>query len=428
MKRRVRAPAASSSPPSGAQPRATALARALNGNHKAKSKPVSKPVTREIPAGWLAQLLALSCELPIEEGPEAVTTVLVEAVASMLPEQAFGVSLDEAVDPDRPGSARIMRSSSKGSRISISPPPARIFPEFLRERVLDIGGEHQGIRLHVASNDAANLKDGTPVHQLVKQVGRILMSALRTTRLVSAKGRESRELKGQIIQSEKLASLGQIAAGVVHELNNPLTSIIGYSDYLRAKAERERSDPNDVERLRRIGEAAARILRFTRDLMAYARPSIEPPAPVAVHAIVEQALVFCEHLFTQAGVHVDRRFATEVRPVLGVRDQLTQVFVNLFTNACHAMETDGGALSVTTEVDLPRHSVRITVTDTGLGIEPENLKHIFDPFFTTKTEGRGTGLGLSIVRNIVLLHGGSIAVDSTTHHGTTFVLELPIAT
>ena len=424
MKRRVRAQ--SSGPPSGAQPRATALARSLNGDHKAKSKPVSKPVTREMPAAWLARLLALSCELPIEDGPEAVTTALVEAVASMLPRHAFGVSLDEAVDPDKPGSARILRSSSKGSRISISPPPARIFPEFACERVLEIDAERHGIRLHIASTDAISLKDGTPVHQLVKQVGRILISALRTTRLVSAKGRESLELKGQIIQSEKLASLGQIAAGVVHELNNPLTSIVGYSDYLRAKAERDKSDPNDVERLRRIGEAAARILRFSRDLMAYARPSIEPPSPVAVHGVVDQALVFCEHLFTQGGVRVNRNFAPEIRPVLGVRDQLTQVFVNLFTNACHAMEAHGGSLSVTTKVDLARHSVKITVADTGHGIESENLKHIFDPFFTTKTEGRGTGLGLSIVRNIVLLHGGAIAVESAPGHGTTFVLELPI--
>jgi len=424
MKRRVRAQ--SSGPPSGAQPRATALARSLNGDHKAKSKPVSKPVTREMPAAWLARLVALSCELPIENGPEAVTTALVEAVASMLPRHAFGVSLDEAVDPDRPGSARILRSSSKGSRISISPPPARIFPEFACERVLEIDAERHGIRLHIASTDAISLKDGTPVHQLVKQVGRILISALRTTRLVSAKGRESLELKGQIIQSEKLASLGQIAAGVVHELNNPLTSIVGYSDYLRAKAERDKTDPNDVERLRRIGEAAARILRFSRDLMAYARPSIEPPSPLAVHGVVDQALVFCEHLFTQGGVRVNRNFAPEIGPVLGVRDQLTQVFVNLFTNACHAMEAHGGTLSVTSEVDLARHSVKITVADTGHGIELENLKHIFDPFFTTKTEGRGTGLGLSIVRNIVLLHGGAIAVESAPGQGTTFVLELPI--
>jgi signal transduction histidine kinase len=430
MKRRVRATvrAASSGPPSGAQPRASALASSLNGDHKAKSKTVPKAVAREMPAPWLARLLTLSCELPIDEGMEAVTTALVEAVASMLPRHAFGISLDEAVDPDKPGSARILRSSSKGSRISVSPPPARIFPEFARERVLEVDAEHQGIRLHIASEDAGSLKDGTPVHLLVKRVGRILVSALRTMRLVSAKGRESRELKGQIIQSEKLASLGQIAAGVVHELNNPLTSIVGYSDYLRAKAEREKSDPNDIERLRRIAESAARILRFSRDLMAYARPSIEPPSPVAVHAVVDQALVFCEHLFTNGGVGVCRNFAPEVRPVLGVRDQLIQVFVNLFTNACHAMEAHGGTLSVSTEVDLARHSVKITVADTGHGIESENLKHIFDPFFTTKTEGRGTGLGLSIVRNIVLLHGGAIAVESAPHQGTTFLLDLPIAT
>ena len=422
MKRRARV--ATSAPPSGAQPRATPLARNLNGDTKAKSKPVA----RELPGIWLARLLTLSCELPIEQGPEAVTTVLVEAVASMIPHHAFGVSLDEAVDPEKPGSARILRSSATGARVSISPPPARIFPEFARERVIELEGGQRGIRLHVASDDTASLKDGTPVYLLVKRVGHILMRALRTTRLVSAKGRESLELKGQIIQSEKLASLGQIAAGVVHELNNPLTSIVGYSDYLRAKAEREQSDPNDVERLRRIGEAAARILRFSRDLMAYARPSIEPPSPVAVHAVVEQALVFCEHLFTQNGVRVHRDFAAEVRPVLGVRDQLTQVFVNLFTNASHAMEARGGMLTVTTEIDRARRSVKITVADTGHGIESEHLKHIFDPFFTTKTEGRGTGLGLSIVRNIVLLHGGSIAVESAPRQGTTFFLELPLTT
>jgi two-component system, NtrC family, sensor kinase len=161
--------------------------------------------------------------------------------------------------------------------------------------------------------------------------------------------------------------------------------------------------------------------------MAYARPSIEPPAPLGIHALVEQALVFCEHTLTQANVRVGRAFAPDVRPVLGMRDQLTQVFVNLFTNACHAMETGGGTLSIATELELARGTVKIVVSDTGHGIDSENLKHIFDPFFTTKTEGRGTGLGLSIVRNIVLLHGGSIVVDSEPRQGTTFHLELPIA-
>jgi signal transduction histidine kinase len=271
------------------------------------------------------------------------------------------------------------------------------------------------------------MRDNTPVHFFVKRVAAVLASALRTTRLVSAKGRESLELRGQIIQSEKLASLGQIAAGVVHELNNPLTSIVGYSDYLRSKAERDHGDPNDIERLRRIGEAAGRILRFSRDLIAYARPSIQPPSPVAIHAVVDQAFVFCEHVIAPASIHVERHFAPDVRPVLGVRDQLTQVFVNLIINACHAMEPRGGTLSIRTELSMQRRTVKVSVTDTGHGIEAESVKRIFDPFFSTKTDGRGTGLGLSIVRNIVLLHGGAIAVDSTVGRGTMFTLELPIA-
>src|ERR1041384_4243631 len=101
---------------------------------------------------------------------------------------------------------------------------------------------------------------------------------------------EVRGLENQVIQSEKLASLGQIAAGIVHELNNPLTSIVAYSDYLRKKAERSDSDPADVERLFRINEAAERILRFSRDLIAYSRPSAEVPAPVAIHDVIDRAL------------------------------------------------------------------------------------------------------------------------------------------
>jgi signal transduction histidine kinase len=182
-----------------------------------------------------------------------------------------------------------------------------------------------------------------------------------------------------------------------------------------------------VERLRRIGESAGRILRFARDLIAYAKPSIEPPSPVVIHSVIDQALVFCEHELERAAIRVERTFASDIGPVFGVRDQLTQVFVNLFTNACHAMDPAGGTLVVRTQPDGPRQRVRVSVGDTGVGIEPENLNRVFEPFFTTKTDGRGTGLGLSIVRNIVLLHGGAVTVESEPDRGTTFVVELPIA-
>jgi signal transduction histidine kinase len=422
MKRRVRtsSPGPSHGPSSGPQPRTSSFA----SNFDSETKTKSRPVGGEIPAPWLARLLAISCELPIEEGPDAVATALVEAVGAMLPGYAFGLYMRGDA---KTSAGRIIRAAREGSQVGVSPKPDRIFPELDHERALDLRAEHDGIRVHVASDDGASMRDGSAIHFFTKRVAAVLSSALRTTRLVSAKGRESLELKGQIIQSEKLASLGQIAAGVVHELNNPLTSIVGYSDYLRAKAEREHGDPGDIERLRRIGEAAGRILRFSRDLIAYARPSIEPPSPVAIHAVVDQAFVFCEHLMGPASIRVDRQFAPDVRPVLGVRDQLTQVFVNLIINACHAMEPAGGTLTIHTELSMPRRTVKISVTDTGHGIEKGSLKRIFDPFFTTKTDGRGTGLGLSIVRNIIHLHGGAIAVDSSLGQGTVFTLELPIA-
>jgi two-component system NtrC family sensor kinase len=422
MKRRVRtsSPGPSHGPSSGPQPRTGSFVSSFETETKTKSRPVGG----EIPAAWLARLLAVSCDLPIEEGPDTVASALVEAVGNILPSHAFGLLLR---DDDKGQGGRIIRTAREGSQVGISPNPDRIFPELDHERVLELRGEHEGIRLHIASDDLASMRDGTPVHYFMKRVAAVLSSALRTTRLVSAKGRESLELKGQIIQSEKLASLGQIAAGVVHELNNPLTSIVGYSDYLRAKAERDHGDPNDVERLRRISEAAGRILRFSRDLIAYARPSIEPPSPVAIHAVVDQAFVFCEHVLGPASIRIERQFAPDVRPVLGVRDQLTQVFVNLIINACHAMEPQGGTLAVRTELSMQRRAVKVSVSDTGHGIEKGSLKRIFDPFFTTKTDGRGTGLGLSIVRNIVLMHGGAIAVDSALDRGTVFTLELPIA-
>ncbi|HKQ68666.1 MAG TPA: histidine kinase dimerization/phospho-acceptor domain-containing protein, partial [Polyangiaceae bacterium] len=238
-----------------------------------ETKTKSRPVGNDIPAGWLSRLLTIACDLPIEDGPEAVTRSLVESLESVLPSYAFGLSMRETMSTEHALAGKVVRTVREGATLDVGPCPERLFPEFCHERVLDMTGEHEGIRLHIASDNEASLRDGTPVLLFLARVADVLASALRTTRLVSSKGRESLELKGQIIQTEKLASLGQIAAGVVHELNNPLTSIVGYSEYLRAKAEKNHGDPNDIERLRRIGDAAGRILRFARDLIAYARPS-----------------------------------------------------------------------------------------------------------------------------------------------------------
>jgi signal transduction histidine kinase len=218
-------------------------------------------------------------------------------------------------------------------------------------------------------------------------------------------------------------------AGVVHELNNPLTSIIAYSDYLKRKANaRAPYDDleDDLERLRRIGEAAARILNFSRDLVAYARPSADVPGAVQVQDIVEKALVFCEHEFNGAKIRVEREFDARLPPVRGMAGQLTQVFVNLFTNAAHAM-AEGGVLRVRMHTNPKLHTLTIEVCDTGTGIDERDMPQIFEPFFTTKTEGRGTGLGLSIVHGIMDAHGGTIEASSVVGEGTVFLLNLPLA-
>jgi two-component system NtrC family sensor kinase len=234
---------------------------------------------------------------------------------------------------------------------------------------------------------------------------------------------EVRELEQQIIHAEKLATLGQLAAGVVHELNNPLTSICVYSDYLLRKHKQRGSDEGDTEKLRRIAISADRMLKFTRDLVTYARPSAEPPAAVSMHEVVEQAVVFCAHVLEECGGRIEREFEAAAPLVYGVKAQLVQVLINLITNACHAMPIGAGIVRFQTH-DSGDGRLLLRVSDNGRGIPEEHQKQIFEPFFTTKSEGQGTGLGLSIVRNILEQHRGEVRVISRVGAGTTFEITL----
>lgn len=257
----------------------------------------------------------------------------------------------------------------------------------------------------------------------------------RTTLAVGEDLTDVTRLEDQILHAEKLATLGQLAAGVVHELNNPLTSISVYTDYLLQKGRRVGGDPADLERLGRIAEAAARMLRFTRDLVTYARPSTEEPSAVPIAEVLAQSAGFCEHVLRDANVTLTLRASSTLPPVRGLKGQLQQVFVNLFTNAAHAIgETKrAGLIEVSASVD--REHVLVEVSDDGPGIRAEHRSKVFEPFFSTKAEGKGTGLGLSIVRNIVRLHGGSIEIESRhaestqgdgSATGTRFLVRLPL--
>jgi PAS domain S-box-containing protein len=233
---------------------------------------------------------------------------------------------------------------------------------------------------------------------------------------------EMHRLQRQMIHTEKLATSGQLAAGVVHEINNPLTSISIHADYLAKVLERQGRSPQELTFVNRIRDAANRILRFTQDLMAFARPGGKEPELLELPAVIDQAAAFCEHVIARAGVRVERRYGPAPK-VYGIRGQFQQVFINLITNACHAMVgVQGDRILTLLVADNGDGRVRAEVGDTGPGIPEEIRDQIFEPFFTTKREGEGTGLGLSIVRNIVDNHQAEIRVEGEGGKGTRFVV------
>jgi len=375
---------------------------------------------------WRDVLLRLSFTLPIDVELEQLLREFMDGLSALLPNAAVGACV-----VSHNGAAPVVISRMPaGMALEIHRDPTRLFPSFQDERIFDLDDGAAGSTLHLASP----LQALSPLQtQIGTQAALLLAAAVKRTRSYTRaeeSARSIRKLQAQVIQNEKLASLGQIVAGVVHELNNPLTSIIAYSDYLkrmaRARPPSEEQD-DELERLRRIGEAATRILNFSRDLVAYARPAADVPGTVHVPAIVEKALVFCEHEFQGASIQISSEFSSHLPPVRGMAGQLTQVFVNLFTNAAHAMADGGGELRIEMHADTTQQTLTVEVADTGTGIAEDDMPQIFEPFFTTKTDGRGTGLGLSIVRGILDAHGGTIHADSTLGEGTVFTLTLPLA-
>jgi len=384
-----------------------------------------------VPAAWLDRLLAAAVDLPLASGERAVVTAVVEAVAAILPGYAVGACF-VPVGAATPRDQVLVRRLPEGIReSSAGVDPARLFPVLAHEHVSPLPGSTTGSTLHVASDVDPLDHERSPTVHLVDRTALVLTRALAVARDLASPARtvrDARVLEERLMQADKLATFGQIAAGVVHELNNPLTSIVAYSDYLirKALADGAPRDADDVERLKRISESANRMLRFTRDLVSYARPSNGVAGPVVLHGVIDQSVAFCEHVLAAAGVSVDKRYGADVLTVRGVSEQLVQVFVNLLTNASQAAPAGGGQVVVTTQVDAASRRVRVVVEDNGSGIAREHLTQVFVPFFTTKGDRHGTGLGLSIVKNILEAHDGEIHAESDAGRGARFVLELPI--
>lgn len=373
----------------------------------------------------LEALLDLIKRSPITQGVAAVVEHFLKGTQALVPRLAVGACVVEG-EGEAP---RIATLLPPGSTPPLGRDPSRLFPGFADEQVFELDDGHTGSTFHLATEAGSLTTAERELGVHLKEALGTMIEHARDYHQVMRKSEGLARTHGKLVQTEKLASLGQIVAGVVHELNNPLTSIIAYSDYLKKKTQKRSQSGEDVsddlERLRRIGEAAERILKFSRDLVAYARPSTDIPGPVVLASVLEQAIVFCEHELGKNCITLHKTVEPNLPPVRGISGQLTQVFVNLFTNAAHAMHLTGGVLEIDARSEND-DAVVVEVADNGVGIPEEDLKQIFEPFFTTKVDGAGTGLGLSIVRDIVTQHGGTLTAERRPERGTLFRLNLPV--
>ena len=233
---------------------------------------------------------------------------------------------------------------------------------------------------------------------------------------------EVKRLEEQLIQAEKLAAMGQMLAGVAHELNNPLTAILGASELVR---ERPGVDETTRKQLEMTHRQARRAARIVQNLLEFSRPASPQKKALDLNAVVERTLQLHEHSLRRSAIEVDFRPCPAVPVVVGDASQLIQVFLNLLHNAEQAIHEIRPSGRI--QIRLVREGSRVlaTVEDDGAGIKPEALPKLFDPFFTTKRPGGGTGLGLSICMSIVREHGGDMEAESLPGGGAAFTLSLP---
>jgi len=230
---------------------------------------------------------------------------------------------------------------------------------------------------------------------------------------------EVRSLRKEIARSQRLASVGRLAAGVSHEIRNPLSSIKGFATYFK---ERYHNIPEDQHISSLLIQEVDRLNRVVGQLHEFARPVTISKKSIQIKPFLENSLKLVERQASEAGINIQTSLTPEIDNVLIDPDRISQVLLNLYLNALEAMES-GGNLSVTLSQNAEKQGIEIRVTDSGKGISKDDLAHIFDPYFTTKASG--TGLGLAIVHNIIEAHKGELNVKSQTGQGTTFSIVLP---
>lgn len=243
---------------------------------------------------------------------------------------------------------------------------------------------------------------------------------------------ELRLAQSQLVQSEKMTAIGQLGAGVAHELNNPMGGILGYAQFMLEKIDRPEFSKEDFQvckkYLQHIEREAARCKTIVENLLTFSRKR-EDISTIDIRTVIDKTLSIISHQLALANIKLTVAIEADIAKIRGNVNMLQQVFVNLIINAQHAM-AQGGELAITAknmrDAKGRINKIEIEVKDTGCGIPKENLTKIFDPFFTTKQDWKGTGLGLFITYKIIKDHQGDITVESEVGKGTAFVISLPV--
>jgi signal transduction histidine kinase len=232
---------------------------------------------------------------------------------------------------------------------------------------------------------------------------------------------ELAKTQAQLIQAEKMSSVGKLAAGVAHQLNNPLGGITLFTKLVMEEYNLEEGAKEDLSRVLKDAERCRDIIR---ELLEFSRQTRDLKQPLNINNKITRTLFLLENQAIFQNITVEKDLQSSLPLVMADSQQLNHMLMNIILNAVQAME-EKGRLTVKSYLLAENDKVRIEITDTGPGIPEDIVSHIFEPFFTTKEEGEGTGLGLSLAYSIVENHGGNIGVKSKPEEGTTFIIDLP---
>ena len=282
-----------------------------------------------------------------------------------------------------------------------------------------VGGEHRGVVEVIYREKKLELDEGP----FLREERSLIDTIAREVALIIERKQteeDKTQLQEQLRHADRLATIGQLAAGVAHELNEPLGSILGFAQLAQKQPRLSNQVKEDIEK---IMKASLHAREVVKKLMLFARQMPPQKTRVKLNQIIEEGLYFLESRCEKEGIKVVRLLSQGIPEITADPAQLTQVLVNLVVNAIQAMP-NGGKLTVKTEVS--NDHVKFTIKDTGIGMGNKALKKIFLPFFTTKNVGQGTGLGLPVVHGIVTSHGGTIHVESKEGSGSTFEIKLPV--